>query len=120
MGATFGTILFTRFFGAPVGEDEAGNRYFRDKTPRPGRRERRWVIYRDAPEASAVPPAWQGWLTHTLDKPPTEAPDLVRSWQKPHQANLTGTSAAYRPPGALELGGRRAPATGDYEPWTPD
>jgi NADH:ubiquinone oxidoreductase subunit len=34
--------------------------------------------------------------------------------------NLTGTPAAYLPPGAIERGGQRAPATGDYEAWRPD
>jgi NADH:ubiquinone oxidoreductase subunit len=34
--------------------------------------------------------------------------------------NATGTPKAYRPQGALERGGRRAAATGDYEAWTPD
>lgn len=120
MGATLGTRLFTRFRGALVGEDQAGNRYYRDKTVKPGARERRWVIYGGEPEGSAVPPEWQGWLTHTLDLPPTEAPLAERPWHKPHLPNLTGTPEAYRPPGALEKGGRRDPATGDYEPWTPD
>ena len=32
---------------------------------------------------------------------------------------LTGTDQAYRPPGHTLKGGRRAKATGDYEPWTP-
>jgi len=34
--------------------------------------------------------------------------------------NLTGTPYAYRPSGALERGGRRAAASGDYQPWKPD
>jgi len=34
--------------------------------------------------------------------------------------NLTGTAQAYRPPGALEAGGNRPAATGDYEAWSPD
>ena len=33
--------------------------------------------------------------------------------------NATGTPAAYRPQGALERGGRRARADGDYEAWVP-
>ena len=33
---------------------------------------------------------------------------------------MTGTALAYRPAGALEKGGKRAAATGDYEAWTPD
>ena len=120
MGATFGTRLFTYFRGAAVGEDAAGNRYYRSKSVKSGARERRWVIYKGEVEASAVPPDWQGWLTHTTEAPPSEAPRDAQPWQKPHQPNLTGTPAAYRPPGALEKGGRRDAATGDYEPWVPD
>jgi NADH:ubiquinone oxidoreductase subunit len=33
---------------------------------------------------------------------------------------MTGTAFAYRPQGALEKGGHRAAATGDYEAWSPD
>ena len=33
---------------------------------------------------------------------------------------MTGTALAYRPSGAMEKGGKRAPATGDYEAWTPE
>ena len=43
-----------------------------------------------------------------------------RPWQKPHQPNPTGTPEAYRPKGHEYLGGKRARATGDYRPWTPD
>jgi NADH:ubiquinone oxidoreductase subunit len=42
-----------------------------------------------------------------------------KAWQKPHQANLTGTAAAYRPPGDILSVGQRDKATGDYEPWQP-
>ena len=42
-----------------------------------------------------------------------------RRWQKEHLPNQTGTKAAYRPQGSVLAGGRRAKATGDYEPWTP-
>ena len=40
MGATFGTRLYTHFRGAAVGEDAAGNRYYRSKSVKPGARER--------------------------------------------------------------------------------
>ena len=33
--------------------------------------------------------------------------------------NLTGTNEAYRPPGHVLVGGKRQPATADYEPWRP-
>ena len=48
-------------------------------------------------------------------------PDRPRyPWEKPHQPNMTGTRYAYVPPGSILRGGHRPPATGDYEPWTPE
>ena len=70
--------------------------------------------------ASRVPPDWHGWLHHTYAEPPTRAPLKARSFEKPHQPNLTGTDGAYRPDGSLAKGGIRPPATGDYQAWKPD
>lgn len=113
--------LVTLLGGAKlVGRDGFGNRYYRAK-PRPGyRRERRWVLYAGAPEASAVPPEWHGWLHHQTETVPDANPlSFRRGWQKPHEPNRTGTVLAYRPPGHILKGGRRDAATGDYEAWTP-
>jgi len=112
-----GTRLFTYLHGRLVGTDQAGNRYFTEKRPREGVRNRRWVAYVGAPEASAVPPEWHAWLHYTTAEPLPR--DRAREWQKPHQANATGTQASYRPPGHDYSGGTRAPATGDYEAWSP-
>ena len=108
-----------------VGSDGYGNRYYRaplaESAQSPGRRERRWVIYNGAPEASKVPPEWHGWLHYQTDAVPEAAvAPFRRAWQKPHQPNLTDTNRAYRPPGHVLSGGRRDAATGDYEAWTPD
>jgi NADH:ubiquinone oxidoreductase subunit len=121
-GQTFGTQLWTWRFGELVGADEQGNRYYRTKggkiDPSLGF-ERRWVIYNGYAEATRVPPSWHGWLHHTVDVPPTEEAYTPREWEKPHLPNMTGTPAAYRPPGSTLASGRRPPATGDYQPWTP-
>ena len=118
---TFGTQLWTWRFGELVGEDEFGNRYYREKggkiSPALGYN-RRWVIYNGESEASRVAPEWHGWLHHTWQEPPTARPIARRPWEKPHQANLTGTAAAYRPPGSI-LGPSRPP-TADYEAWSPE
>jgi NADH:ubiquinone oxidoreductase subunit len=124
---TIGTRIFTWLRGELVGTDLTGNRYYRDKA-RPalrrggGRasRERRWVFYNGVVEASRVPPQWHAWLHHTTDAVPTDGGRLRYPWQKEHQPNLTGTPFAYRPPGSVLMGGERAPAAGDYEPWRPD
>ncbi|HEX7006200.1 MAG TPA: NADH:ubiquinone oxidoreductase subunit NDUFA12 [Alphaproteobacteria bacterium] len=115
---SIGTWLFTLLKGEAVGTDSFGNRYYQERKPRPGARRRRWVVYNGDPEASRVPPEWHAWLHYNLDKPPLE-PRPPRPWQKPHVPNLTGTPQAYRPPGHDYEGGRRAHATGDYEPWRP-
>ena len=114
-GQTYGTQLFTARKGVKVGEDAAGNVYYRTRDD-----SRRWVIYNGEVEGSRVAPEWNGWLQRTWDQPPTERPFAHKPWEKPHLPNLTGTAAAYRPAGALERGGRRAAATGDYQAWTPD
>ena len=113
-GATIGTLLHNWRHGEAVGEDADGNRYFRSRDSK-----RRWVIYNGNNDASRVPPEWHGWLHGTLDELPERALPAPRAWQAPPESNLTGTPAAYRPAGALERGGRRAPATGDYEAWQP-
>jgi NADH:ubiquinone oxidoreductase subunit len=71
-------------------------------------------------EASRVPPDWHGWLHHTYGEPPTRAPLKAKSFEAPHQPNLTGTDGAYRPDGSLAKGGVRPPATGDYQAWKPE
>src|SRR5690606_17118779 len=112
---TLGTRLFTWRKGVFVGEDESGNRYYRESDG-----SRRWVIYAGVAEPSTVPPDWHGWLHKTVDTPPTEETYVPRPWQKPHRANMTGTPAAYRPKGSILRDARRPAATGDYEAWRPE
>jgi NADH:ubiquinone oxidoreductase subunit len=112
-GQTLNTWLHTARHGVRVGEDEAGNVFYQTKDGK-----RRWVIFNGEAEASRVSPDWHGWLHHTWDKPPTEAPIRRKAWEKPHVENLTGTPAAYAPPGSLR---RPDPvARKDYEAWSPE
>lgn len=113
-GATVGTLLNSWRTGEQVGEDHLGNRYFRAR-----KGERRWVLYNGANDASRVPPEWHGWLHRTFDELPSEKHAAPRNWQAESSPNLTGTIHAHRPAGALERGGQRAAATGDYEAWRP-
>ncbi len=124
-GATIGTSLWSSLNGEQVGTDLAGNRYFRSKKPvKSGQpfagSERRWVIYAGANDASNVPAEWHGWLHGSLDGIPESHLPPPRIWETDHTPNATGTTSAYRPQGALERGGRRAGASGDYEAWSPD
>jgi len=117
-GATIGTLLFSKLNGNRVGEDGLGNVYF-EGGKGIGGQPRRWVIYAGPNDASRVPPGWHGWLHHSTDLTPDQQP-APRAWQKEWTTNLTGTADAYRPRGALEKGGVRAAATGDYEAWSPN
>ncbi|WP_120716499.1 NADH:ubiquinone oxidoreductase subunit NDUFA12 [Tsuneonella amylolytica] len=124
-GATIGTMLWSSLHGEEVGTDFAGNRYYRSKKPeKAGQphagRERRWVIYSGANDASNVPAEWHGWLHGAFDGVPESNLPPPRIWEAEHSPNVTGSDAAYRPQGALERGGRRAAAAGDYEAWSPD
>jgi NADH:ubiquinone oxidoreductase subunit len=112
-GQTLGTQVWTARKGVKVGEDDQGNIFYETRD-----RKRRWVIYNGEAEASRVSPDWHGWLHFTWDEPPTKAPLAHKPWQKPHQENLTGTLAAYAPPGSM----RNAASTkrADYEAWAPE
>lgn len=118
-GASFGTWLATRWRGRLVGSDSLGNRYYTGGVQTNGA-PRRWVIYNGANDASRVPPDWHGWLHGTIDDVPERGLPPARSWQREPTPNLTGTSEAYVPAGALQAGGKRRPSTGDYEAWRPD
>ena len=113
-----GTRVFTWVYGQRVGRDRYGNTYYQERRPKAGRMTRRWVDYAGEVDGSKVPPEWNSWIHHTTDAPLSEL--NRRPWWKPHQPNLTGTPAAYRPAGHDYKGGVRAAATGDYEAWSPD
>ena len=121
---TFGTWVHTLRRGSFVGEDSFGNRYYKQSVPRnasySGSRkgERRWVVYADPAEASAIPPQWHGWMHYRADEPAKDE-ERPHDWQRPHQPNRTGTPDAYRPDGSLLTPQRRKPVSGDYEAWTP-
>jgi NADH:ubiquinone oxidoreductase subunit len=118
----FFTLLRTWLRGELVGEDPYGNRYYRER--RRGetswRRERRWVVFNGPAEPTEVPPGWVGWLHKRIELPPSKVPLPAPRWEQDRLPNLTGTDQAYLPPGAIQRGGHRAPATGDYEAWRPD
>jgi NADH:ubiquinone oxidoreductase subunit len=110
---TIGTQLYTSRHGVKVGEDQFGNIYYRTRDGK-----RRWVIYKGETEASQIGAEWHGWLHHTWDSPPTESPLPRKAWEKPHAPNLTGTPAAWVPPGSLR---RPEPVQRrDYEAWQPE
>jgi len=113
--APWTTRFFVRRGGVQVGEDELGNVYYRSR-----KGDRRWVIYDGVADASRIPPDWHGWMHHTWDQPPTEAPLPRKPWEKPHAPNMTGTPAAYHPPGSVLTPQTRPRAAGDYEAWAPE
>jgi len=110
---TINTQFYTWRKGQRVGEDEQGNRFYQTRDGA-----RRWVIFNGEAEASRVSPDWHGWLHHTWDEPPTTSPLPHKPWEKPHQENLTGSGAAYAPPGSIRLAD--PVARSDYEAWTPE
>ena len=120
-GATIGTMLWSSRHGEHVGTDTHGNKYYRSaKLKTTQGYERRWVIYSGPNDASNVPAEWFGWLHHNVEGLPESHLPPPRIWEAEYMPNATGTGHAYRPQGALERGGKRARATGDYEAWSPD
>lgn len=112
-GSTLNTQFYTWRKGVKVGEDAQGNVFYRSRDGK-----RRWVIYSGEAEASRINADWHGWLHHTFEKAPSEEPLPHKSWEKPHQENLTGTMLAYAPDGSIR---RTTPKPRrDYEAWQPE
>ena len=114
-GATIGTSLHVRRNGRQVGTDHLGNVYYAAK-----KGGRRFVLYNGPNDASRIPPEWFSWLHHQIKDVPDEALPPPPKFLREPTGNRTGTPEAYKPSGALEKGGQRAAASGDYEAWTPD
>ena len=119
-GATIGALIDIGRRAVLVGEDDRGNKYYEEKKPSIEGRKRRYVIYSGLAEGSKVSPDWHGWMHHTFEQPPTEAPFKTHAWELPHLPNQTGSVRAYRPKGAIGRGGVRAKAAADYEAWKPE
>lgn len=107
--------FLTWFKGELVGEDDFGNKYYREKGPK-SLKERRWVIYKGIVESSKVPAEWHGWLHHTALTPPTVEQRKRWPWERNSLPNLSGTSYAYHPVG---WGGKRNKITKGYQAWEP-
>lgn len=117
-GNTIGTRFFTWRKGKRIGEDQFGNIYYEGGLHKDGY-PHRWVIYKDYSEASTIPPGWHGWIHHRFDNPPTQEDYHPYGWEKPHVANMTGTSEAYRPKGAIPYNDERPCVHEDYDAWCP-
>ena len=87
---TLGTFLKTLFFGQLVGQDESGNKYYKNND------NERWVIYYNDIEATKITSDWYLWMHHTIDKIPVKNEEKY-IWQKKHAENRTGTSNNYKP-----------------------
>ena len=88
---TFGTLLKTLFTGKLVGRDEYGNRYYKNKN------DERWVVYSSEIEATKITSDWYSWIHNITNNIPTDKKLNKFSWQKPHQANKTGTNDSFKP-----------------------
>ena len=88
---TFGTRIKTILFGKLIGSDEYENKYYQSK------KGKRWVIYANEIDASKIPVEWYSWIHFMPNKIENIHKLEKHNWQKPHQANLTGTDSAYYP-----------------------
>ena len=85
---TFGTLIYTMFFGKLVGKDEFGNKYYRNT------KDQRWVIYNGEINASKITTEWYSWIHKISKKIPVQEKKF--SWQKSHKDNKTGTNESFK------------------------
>jgi len=117
---TLGTRLYTWRKGNRVGQDALGNVYYENPTPGPDGHPRRWVIFKDSIEASAVTADWHGWLHHTVSEPPSDKDVQRKDWEKDHRPNPTGSADAVYPPGSLMNPSEKAHGRTAYSAWSPE
>ena len=117
---SWGTIIYTWFFGHLVGKDKFGNKYFCNKSNSSDIMLKRWVIFSKEVEASRIPPEWHAWLHKTITEPPLDYSHKYH-WQKKHVPNMTGTSKKYLPSShPLSLSNNKnKKIQHDYEKWNP-
>ncbi|EDV25222.1 NADH dehydrogenase [ubiquinone] 1 alpha subcomplex subunit 12 [Trichoplax sp. H2] len=84
-------------FGALVGEDKYGNKYYENKNYFVARH--RWVDYKDwwKYDASDIPAEWHRWIHFMTDDPPTIDPPVERKFLSGHKSNMTGSYREYVP-----------------------
>ena len=88
---TFGTFLYTIFFGKLVGKDEFGNKYYKNS------KGKRWVIYNGEINASKITSDWFSWIHNISSELPEKGQKEKYIWQKPHKENKTGTKESLQP-----------------------
>ena len=110
-------MLYTRFFGQNIGQDEFGNKYYMSKAT--ANKKRRWVIYNGYADSSKVPAKWHTWLHGVVDEIPSEQERSDKKWMKSHLPNLTGSDSAYRPSGSLSKKIVNDEQKGNYKSWSP-
>ena len=106
---TLGTFLYTLFFGKFVGEDEFGNRYYKNQ------KNKRWVIYNGEINASKISSDWFSWIHNISQEVPLNNINKKFSWQKPHMENKTGTKDSFKP----KLTKKEDKDFKKYESWKP-
>jgi NADH:ubiquinone oxidoreductase subunit len=111
------TKLYVHFKCQLVGQDSYGNRYFEEKKISRGLYKRRFVIFKNNPEASLVPKLWHSWLHHSTDViPEINASNQFTSQSKSHLPNLTGTVFAVTPYPSK----KNSDTNPDYSAWNPE
>ena len=116
---SFGTKIFTWFYGKFVGQDSYGNKYYCNSSDYSDIDAKRWVIYDGEIEASKVPAHWHAWIHKTIKQAPVNYKHK-HDWQKDHKPNLTGTDEAYFPSShPLSKKYNSESKEEDYETWIP-
>ena len=90
---SIGTNLYTLLFGRMVAKDNVGNKFYIHKKIKG----KRWVIYKNSIDPTALETKWQIWLTNIDINHNDLSMDKNYIWQKNKKANLTGTTNSYHP-----------------------
>ena len=109
------TTLYSIFFGKEVGTDNFGNKYYVHKK----NTSKRWVLYKESVDPTAVSVDWQLWLNNNANEPPAK-PEKIFSWQKSRLPNQTGSDEAYHPKSSKYIKNKEKQVNIDSKIWNPN
>ena len=115
---SFGTILYTWFFGNFVGSDELSNKYYCNSKDFQDKNAKRWVIFNGEIEASNIPPHWHAWLHKSIESPPIHYKHKYE-WQKDLKPNTISAVDSIHPKNYLLSRSKSNFNKKEYEKWKP-
>lgn len=108
-----GMCFFMWCKGEFVGEDEFGNKYYKECGGK-----KCWVVYNGLVEVLFILLGWYGWIYYCVDMVLFEESYKVKFWQQFYEVNYIGMFGVYCLYGFILIFEKCLEVIGDYQVWS--